>query len=218
MQKEATGWNYLIMALYAFAGFAMEGLLLYIEEQFIIKNTINAFSTVQLLTHWTITCIIWGVVFYALVSLAAVKYRYHLFAKAKPMKKIQWVIVSICFIFVIAFQYYDWDGFKFVKEYISRGTLQFIFQYIYYCFEVALFMLIIVFGQKAFEVWFKRSNIPYGGIVVALSWGLAHYFTKGDLITALFAATGGLIFGGIYLLVNRDIRKTYVLLFLMFVL
>lgn len=29
-------------------------------------------------------------------------------------------------------------------------------------------MLIIVFGQKAFEKWFHNEKIPYGGIVAAL--------------------------------------------------
>ncbi len=29
--------------------------------------------------------------------------------------------------------------------------------------------LMIVYGQKAFEVWFRKVNIPYGAIVVALT-------------------------------------------------
>lgn len=77
-------------------------------------------------------------------------------------------------------------------------------------------MLIIVFGQKACEKWFKNERIPYGGIVVALTWGLAHIFTKGEILVGLMAALGGFIFGIVYLLVNRDIKKTFLLLFIMF--
>ena len=80
-----------------------------------------------------------------------------------------------------------------------------------------LFLLIIVFGQKACEVWFQRTNIPYGGIICGLTWGLAHVFTK-NLLTGLLGLALGFAMGGVYLLVNRDLRKAYVVLFLMFVL
>ena len=80
-----------------------------------------------------------------------------------------------------------------------------------------LFLLIIVFGQKACEVWFRRSGIPYGGIICGLTWGLAHAFTK-DLGTGLLGVIVGFAMGGGYLLVNRDLKKAYGMLFLMFVL
>lgn len=79
-------------------------------------------------------------------------------------------------------------------------------------------MLIIVYGQKAFEVWFKKANIPYGGIVVALTWGMAHWFTKGSLYAGVFTALGGFCFGVVYLLLNRNIKWTYVALCIMFIL
>ena len=94
----------------------------------------------------------------------------------------------------------------------------FVFQYVYYLFETMLFLLIIVFGQKALERWFKRENVPYGGIVVALTWGIVHIATKGSVSIGLLSAVSGSLFGVVYLLVNRDIKKAYVLLAFMFVL
>ena len=92
----------------------------------------------------------------------------------------------------------DWGGSKLLIELQRNGALKFTFQYIYYLFEVVLFMLIIVYGQKAFEVWFKKVNIPYGGIVVALTWGMGHWFTKGSLAAGLYTAVGGFCFGVVY--------------------
>lgn len=79
-----------------------------------------------------------------------------------------------------------------------------------------LVTLILVFGQKAFEQWFNKVNIPYGGIILALTWGVAHFFTK-DILTGIVTIISSLAFGSIYLLVNRDIRKNYPILWVMFV-
>ena len=112
----------------------------------------------------------------------------------------------------------NWDGLKLIEEFKRRGALLFTFQYIYYAFETLLFMLIIVFGQKACELWMKKTNVPYGGIICGLTWGMAHIFTKGSFSTGIFGLLLGFLMGTAYLLTNRDIRKTYVVLFIMFVL
>jgi hypothetical protein len=67
-------------------------------------------------------------------------------------------------------------------------------------------------------MWFKKENIPYGGIILAITWGLAHIFTKGNVSVGLLSALGGFAFGIVYLLVNRDIKKTLLILFIMFIL
>ncbi|MBD5495626.1 MAG: hypothetical protein HDR12_15000 [Lachnospiraceae bacterium] len=110
-----------------------------------------------------------------------------------------------------------WDGFKVYLEYVNKGFLLFAFQYIYYAFETMLFLLIIVFGQKACEVWFHKERIPYGGIICGLTWGLAHIFTK-NLLTGVLGIALGFAMGSVYLLVNRDLKKAYVVLLFMFVL
>lgn len=124
----------------------------------------------------------------------------------------------MCIIICLTSTWFDWNGSKVLQEFASKGMLKFVFQYIYYLFEVMLFMLIIVYGQKACEVWFKRTNIPYGGIVVALTWGLAHWGTKGSLFAGIYTALGGFCFGAVYLLLNRNIKLTYIALCIMFIL
>ena len=105
-----------------------------------------------------------------------------------------------------------------VLEWNARGPLLFVFQYIYYLAEGFLISLIIVFGQKACEKWFHNEKIPYGGIVLGLTWGLAHIFTKGSLAVGLLSAVGGFLFGAAYLLVNKDYRKALPIIILLFIL
>ncbi|MBO5303174.1 MAG: hypothetical protein J6A92_03905 [Lachnospiraceae bacterium] len=133
------------------------------------------------------------------------------------MKNWQWVAVACFVILTLAISYADWNGSKVWIEFQANGWLKFIFQYIYYIFETALVLLILIFGQKACELWFHNTKIPYGGIIVALTWGIAHFFTK-DYMTGVLSMISGFAFGSVYLLTNRDVRKAYWLLFAMFVL
>ena len=79
------------------------------------------------------------------------------------MKIWQWVSVVIIFILMIVFSYIDWNGSKVLKEFRYNGWLKFIFQYIYYVFEVGLVVLIVIFGQKAFEKWFHKDVSELSG-------------------------------------------------------
>ena len=79
-----------------------------------------------------------------------------------------------------------------------------------------LFLLIIVFAQKAFEVWLGHEKIPYGGIVCGLTWGLGHALTKDSLALGLMGILWGIALGTSYFVAGRNIRKAWVVLFLMF--
>ena len=212
------GWKYCVIALLAFAGLGLEVLIGLVIEPVLYGVQMGEWNTWQNIIHWIITCIVWGIVTYFLIRYSKKKYEFDLFKKAEPMKMWQWIAVAACIAFSLVVSFMDWNGSKVLKEFYYNGWLKFIFQYIYYMFETALFMLIIVFGQKAFEKWFQSDKIPYGGIAVALTWGLVHTFTKGSIASGLISALGGFLFGVVYLLVNRDIKKTYLLLLIMFVL
>lgn len=213
---EVKGFDYLSLALYAFGGLGIEALYAYLLEPMIYGKQMADWSVGQNIIHWVVTCITWGVITRLIIRYSKQKYGFDIFVRENKMKLWQWLGVVLCIVFTISISYMDWDGFKVVKEFEKKGLLKFIFQYIYYIFETALFTMILVYAQKAFEVWFKRKNIPYGGIILALTWGLVHIFTKGSITVGLLAALGGFTFGIVYLLVNRDIRKTLPILFLMF--
>lgn len=215
--KKVTGFNYIILAMLSFAGLGLEVLLAFLIEPIIYGVSIHEWSVAQNIIHWVITCILWGITSWLIVIYAKKKYAFDLLKKGNKMALWQWLLIVVFIIGSLILSYIDWDGSKVINEFHANGPVKFIFQYIYYVFETILVTLILVFGQEAFEKWFKKTNIPYGGIIIALTWGIAHFFTK-DIIAGILTVVSGLAFGSVYLLANRDIRKTYPILFIMFVL
>ena len=215
--KKVTGLNYFVFVLLAFAGLGLEGLLAFLIEPIIYGSSINEWTVAQCVIHWVITCILWGATSWLIVVNAKKKYAFDLLKKGNKMALWQWLLIVVFIIGSLVLSYIDWDGSKVIKEFHANGPVKFIFQYIYYVFETILVTLILVFGQEAFEKWFQKPNIPYGGIVVALTWGIAHFFTK-DLVTGILTVILGFAFGSVYLLANKDVRKTYLILLIVFVL
>lgn len=215
--SEHKGMDYLWLGLYAFCGLGMEALYAYLLEPILYGASMQEWSTAQIIMHWIVTCITWGVFAAVLIKKSGSKYNYPLNDKGQKMSLAR---VVLCIMFIAAafgIDYMSWDGFKVYLEYVNKGLLLFTFQYIYYAFETMLFLLIIVFGQKACEVWFHKENFPYGGVICGLTWGLAHMFTK-NIMTGLLGVVLGVALGSVYLVANRDLRKAYVVMFLMFVL
>lgn len=216
--KKVKGMDYIWLALTAFGGLGLEALYAYLLEPVVYGCEMQDWNTWQVILHWTITCVTWGIVAWHTVKSAKKDCGFYLFQKNEPVKLWQWAAVVGCAAVCLSSTYIDWGGSKLLTEFGRLGALKFTFQYIYYLFEVAMFMLIIVYGQKAFEVWFQKPNIPYGGIAVALTWGLAHWFTKGSFAAGIYSAFGGFCFGVVYLLLNRNIKWTYGVLCIMFIL
>lgn len=216
-KEKITGGDYLSLGLYAFAGLGMEVLYAYWLEPVIYNAPMQDWSDIQTIAHWILTCITWGIFAFILIRRSGKKYQLALLEKGKAISLWQMGLCTLFILLAFIMDYISWGGFKVYLEYVNKGFLLFAFQYLYYAFETMLFLLIIVFGQKACEVWFRREKIPYGGIICGLTWGLAHIFTK-NLLTGFLGIALGFAMGSVYLLVNRDFKKAYVVLFFMFVL
>ena len=76
-------------------------------------------------------------------------------------------------------------------------------------------VLIIAHGQKAFDNWFGIKYIPFGGILLAVTWGLIHIFTQG-VATGIYAIIQAILYGSIYIILNKDYKFTYMAIALMF--
>lgn len=216
-EKKIKGMDYFGLGLYAFGGLGMEALYAYLLEPLLYGGPMQEWSPAQTIMHWILTCVTWGIFAAVLIRQSAVKYNFPLTDKGT---KITLVRAGACIIFIVAafwLDYVAWGGCKVYLEYAGKGLVLFVFQYIYYAFETMLFLLIIVFGQKACEVWFHKENFPFGGVICGLTWGLAHMFTK-DILTGILGMLLGVALGSVYLIVNRDLRKAYIVMFLMFVL
>lgn len=76
-------------------------------------------------------------------------------------------------------------------------------QYIYYLIEGVMMAFITDAFQTAGEKLFKKKWIPWGGLGLALTWGVLHIYTKGPSmgIRVIFF---GLFFGILYMIGKRN--------------
>ena len=223
--RSKEGFSFLLYALEAFGVVGMELLIGNVIEPKIYGVEMSKFNAWQSILHWILTCTVWGIGAFLIMKdckkskgvdlLDDIKNKKFI---AKDIKVWQWICIAIGVVFCLVSTWIDWNGSKVVAEFKSRGPLLFPFQYIYYLFEVSLVLLIIIFGQMAFEKWFNNTKIPFGGILVGLTWGLAHWASKGTLGAGLYAAVGGFVFGAAYVLTNRNVKLSYLLLCIMFIL
>lgn len=212
--NKITGMDYLYLALYAFGGIGLELVIAFIEP-FIYGHAAD-YNDWTIIAHWIITCLVWGCCAFFLLKSAKKNLQLETHSN-KAMKSWQWIMIIVFLALSLMLSFISWNGFKIQQEFMNLGILNFIFQYIYYFFESVLITLIVVFAQKAFEIWFKQENIPYGGILCGITWGLAHILTKSSIEIGLLSVILGFGFGAVYLLLNRDIRKTIPIIFLMFI-
>jgi hypothetical protein len=211
-----SGWKFLLLALGAFFGLALEAIHAYGWEPLVYGVApFRDYSAAQAVLHWLLTCLTWLLVGCLLIRIAKKNLGFDLFAKARPMKLWQLIAVLAGIVLSFALSYLSWGGFKVIKEFQSNGLVKFIFQYLYYMVETGMFLLIIIFGQKAIEVWTKKANIPWGGIICGLTWGISHLISRGffDPLNGIVSMISGFLFGAAYLLTNRDIKKSWLVLF-----
>lgn len=215
--EEISGRKYMRLALLTVVGFCLEFVLAFVVEPLVFGVSLNEYSTPQYITHWIATCVLWGIVGWWLIVTAKNKYQFNVLKNGNRMVWWQWVIIVICIAASVSVSYHNWDGFKVIKEFSNLGLLKFVFQYIYYLFETMLVTLVLVFSQKAFEKWFHKPYIPYGGVLLALTWGIGHFVSK-DILTGILCLLVSFAYGSLYLLTNRDVLKTYIFVSIMFIL
>lgn len=215
--KAKKGLAFFALSLLAFAGMSSEVLLAFFIEPLVYGKGLWEFSTREIIGHWLMTCILVLIIIYLLVMLAKKKLAFDIFSQKSTIGMKRWVLCFGLLVVSIVMSAVLWNGLKVVKEFQNLGWLKFIFQYLYYFFETGLFVLIIIFAQEAGEIWFKNSNIPWGGIMVALTWGLAHIFSK-DLSVGIFAFLEGLLYGCAYVTSKKNLFIAFPVIFLMFVL
>ena len=214
---------YLVMALSTFLIIALELLVLFIESLF--YGTMDFLEGISAsLIHWGITCVVWGAGVWFLYVIAKKRGFFILENKSKA-PYLNWIIVFALLALSVFSQYLSLDmRFKSLVEfqYMQRtfenhAVIAFVAQYIYYLVESVLILALVVFGQKFGEVAFKKNNVPWGGILCGLTWGVGHVLSQ-DLLTGIFAASISVAYGVVYLLLKKNVRYTYPILALMFVL
>ena len=195
--------DYLWYGLYAFAGFGLEIVLLMIESLLFTEQT--AFTRCL---HWGVTSFLWGIVCVILYKSSKNKLQYDLICRNELEKKKQ-IMALLLIIITLITKFLLLGKVKVVEEFESLGPVQFVFQYIYYFFEVGLIVLTIAFGQKFFKSISESRNVPYGGLFLACTWGLMHILTQ-DIFTGMYTFVMSVIFGMLYVLLSKNTVYAYI--------
>ncbi|MEK3758788.1 hypothetical protein MKZ07_10105 [Paenibacillus sp. FSL P4-0338] len=213
-EKKIGASDYLALALYAFAGFGLEIVLSMLLPS-ILGVRSSEYTLIHHCIHWGLTCLLWGSMALFLIRLSKRKYDFDMMnLHAAPDAK-EWLLAVVVSVIAIAATTIVWEGFKPVQEY--KDAVRFVFQNIYYLFEAALILLTIAFGQKFGETLFKRDRLPYGGIFLALTWGLIHILLQGGA-TGVYAFFMSLLYGTIYIMLRKNVRYSYLVIAVVFVL
>ena len=217
-QAKTSSWDFLCYALYAFAGLGLEFVLIGVVEPLLFgKINANDYSTSQRIIHWILTSVCWGITAGLLIKASKNKSGFNVLSCDAVKKKniiLSTAAVAVC----IILNFFDWKTLKIIGEFKSKEPIIFIFQYVYYIFEVILVFLIVAFGQKfAEDLLKKKSNIPFGGIVLCCTWGTIHILSKGSIYTGIGVMVFALIYGIIYILLNRNAKLSYIAMLLAFI-
>lgn len=154
--KSVSAWDYLWYSLYAFAGLGLEIVLLSFVEP-IFFGKVNEYTTTQNIIHWVLTIVCWAIMIIWLIKSSKKKLDFNVLNDNKVAFK-GIIIALILVIACILLNAYDWGTLKIIGEFNQNELITFIFQYIYYVFEVGLVFLIVVFGQKFGESLLKRKK------------------------------------------------------------
>ncbi len=161
---------------------------------------------------------LWFCLFWLANKQSIRKMNFNFLECSEKISKRNYCIAVAFLILAIFFNYMNWGNFKFLVEFRNAGLIGFIAQHIYYLAEIVITTVLIVLFQKSCETWFKKENIPFGGMIGALTWGLVHIFTQNSLLVGLLGFVYGFGFGTIYLILEKNYKMTVFFLFLMFVL
>lgn len=214
MVKEIRWTKYFWLSLLSFGAFMLEYLSIFIIEVPLLHVDIQNYTAHQRSIHCIIMTFIWAVFVGMLLLFSKKHYRF-------PTARIQedkislknWIVTLVCFIGCKLLTFIDWHTLKVIGEAQGKTIFQFSAQYLYYIFEVMLVTLIIIYGQKAVETFLKReSPIPFGGIILAMTWGIFHFVSRGvgiEVWNGISAMIFSVLSGEIYLKLNRRWLHSY---------
>jgi hypothetical protein len=223
--------TYALIALIIFSLLGLEFPMLFLSRLVDGRPASQAFSWPMnwygAVFHWTVTILIW----------AAGAVGVYLWTKKKGVlpdlirfefksRDGIWLVIGILFVIAYELIYSRLAGLSipqigreyrgFQNLYGTQAWIVAIFQNLYYLVEYLLVVMMIAFFQRAGELWFKSSWFPWGGVGIALTWGMIHLVTnpQGALGVILWAVLLGIFF----VLSKKSFIATWIIGFLGFIL
>ena len=213
--------TYLNLALIAFA-------LLGLELVFLIVEPLLPFpadSVEAAVAHWVLTSVAWVSGSIGLVMWARNRTDLNQMGFSRPrVGAARWSAIALLVVITLAGQWVLRGGvLPPVAEYAvlsdhfgDAGTLAWLVQVAYYIAELGPIILIIRFGQRAGELWLRNVQIPWGGITLAMTWGLVHFLTQ-DAATGVYGIVLSLVMGAIYVLTGRRLNLAAPIIAVLFI-
>ncbi len=216
-KSQVKPFTYFLHALIAFGFLGMEFGVLF------ISRIIDGRSMAELgnwptnwygaIAHWIITIVVWsiGVLIYVrwaknkgvLPELISFEFNGKvamLTVAAVAVVVVTSLIQSQIYEISIPQLFREYRGFR--NMYGDHALIVTIFQNIYYVFEMFLVLIMVVFFQRAGELWFRSSKVPWSSIGLMMTWGAIHFLSHpaGALGVTLWALVPGLfyVYGGKY--------------------
>ncbi len=210
-EEKSSYMDHIGYALYAFGGLGIELLLILLETK-IYAIPSESWNTGQNILHWVITCSLWGGIGYLLAQKLPPP------IQRKPLSALEIFLLLFFASISVGITTVMWGGFKPAAEFTSMGHIDFLIQYVYYAAEAFLLFLILAHGQHGAELLLKKQTvIPYGGILLALTWGLVHVFTQG-LFTGAYTFFQALLYGCAFSAAKKNYLFSYLAILFMFML
>lgn len=215
--KEEKKPELLSAALWVFLALSMDILV-----HMIISNVMQEETILRDIIGKSVTTIIWVITIFLVM-------RYNKKIKLFNTKKIEkgklWIIAyAVIVILMIAINLLlkgngtiqlIHEFTLFTDKYETPGIVVFLIQIVYYLCEAALATFIIIFGQAWGEKKFEKLMIPYGGVVLAITWGAIHFLSK-DVLVGLYGIGISLLIGIGYLVAKKNPIFVYILALIIF--
>ena len=209
-KKEIKTPTFFILGLIVLIGLHLEYAVL-AAEKFLYTKSYNEFSITESVTHWIIVCVMWGFIGLVIFYIAARVYGLNILKKENRPTPRGAVIMVMLLSSSIGVKYLLLGGWQMAVDFKREGWFQFIFLYIYYLFEAMLLVFGAMFIQEGCErlTKIKSEHIPWGGALLALTWGLIHFLTDFDVTMALFYTAVAFFIGCAHLAAHKNLYISY---------
>lgn len=206
----------MVLALYAFAVFGWE-----LVVTLVLDPLLAPFGTTgSALAHWSITAAGWltgvAVILRSTRDLTGGLDR--LFTEPLRGNRVLRVLgVAVAVFLAVGGRAVFLREWKLVGEYqglsLDQGDaapFAFVVLLLYYLCEAAVIVLTLALGQRAGEMRFGTPAVPWGGFVLALTWGAVHILLQGPA-AGVYAMAAAVLYGCICAWGPRRALSTYLI-------
>ena len=201
---------FFMLGVFSIMGLLAEYALIELET-FIFNKGYLEFTITESVTHWIVVCVLWGILGLLLFYVTVRVYGFDIVKKDERPTMRGVVIAFLLLSSSVGVKYLLLGGWQMAVDFRREGWFQFIFLYVYRLFETVLLLMAGAFFQEGCErvVKIQNTHIPWGGMLLALTWGLIHLITSGSPVMALFYTALSFFIGCAYLSAHRNMYISY---------